>query len=58
MGGIPSPNGGIVGKNQSTQRKTTVRSKRVGALGSNGKFYDSMMFNFLNNLSNISMIFK
>ena len=31
IGGIPSPSGGIVGKNRS---KTTVRSKRVGPLGS------------------------
>ena len=29
-GGIPSPSGGVVGKNRSTRRKTTVRSKRVG----------------------------
>ena len=36
MGGIPPPSGGIVGKNWSTQRKTTVSSKRVGPLGSNG----------------------
>ena len=34
MGGLPS--GGIVGENRSTQSKTTVRSKRVGPLGSNG----------------------
>ena len=33
MGGIPLPSRGIVGKNRS---KTTVRSKRVGPLGSNG----------------------
>ena len=36
MWGIPPPSGGIVGKNRSTRRKTTVRSKRVGPLGSNG----------------------
>ena len=35
-GGIPPPSRGIVGKNQSTQGKTTVRSKRVGPLGQNG----------------------
>ena len=28
MGGILPPSGGIVGKNQSTRSKTTVRSKR------------------------------
>ena len=26
MGGIPPPSGGIVGKNRSTRRKTTVRN--------------------------------
>ena len=31
-GGIPPPSRGIVGKNQSAQSKTTVRSKRVFAL--------------------------
>ena len=35
-GGIPSPSGGIVGKGHSTGSKTTVGSKRVGPLGSNG----------------------
>ena len=32
MGGIPPPGGGIVGKNQSTRSKTTVRSKRLDKL--------------------------
>ena len=36
MGGIPPPSGGMVGKNRSTRSKTTVKSKRVGPLGSNG----------------------
>ena len=31
-----SPPGGIVGENWSTRSKTTVSSKRVGPLGSNG----------------------
>ena len=35
-GGIPPPSGGIVCKNRSTRIKTTVRSKRVGPLGSRG----------------------
>ena len=35
-GGIPPPSGGIVGENRSTQSKTTVKSKRMGPLGSNG----------------------
>ena len=34
MGGIPLPSRGIVSKNLSTLNKTTVRSKRVGLLGS------------------------
>ena len=34
MGGIPLPSRGMLGKNRSTQSKTTVRSKRVGPLGS------------------------
>ena len=34
-GGIPLPSKGKVGKNWSTRSKTTVRSKRVGPLGSN-----------------------
>ena len=33
-GGHTTASGGIVGKNQSTRSKTTVRSKRVGPLGS------------------------
>ena len=37
MGGIPPPSRGIVGKNRGTWSKTTVRSKRVGPLGSNGQ---------------------
>ena len=32
--GVPPPSGGKVGKNRSTRSKTTVRSKRVGPLGS------------------------
>ena len=36
MGGIPPLSGGIVGENQSTRSETSVRSKRVGPLGSNG----------------------
>ena len=36
MRGIPPPSRGKVGKNWSTRSKTTVRSKRVGPLGSNG----------------------
>ena len=34
--GIPPPSRGKVGKNLSTRSKNTVRSKRVGPLGSNG----------------------
>ena len=34
--GIPPPSRGKVGENRSAQSKTTVRSKRVGPLGSNG----------------------
>ena len=33
-GGIPLPSRGIVGKNRSARSKTTVRSKKVGPLGS------------------------
>ena len=36
MGGIPPPSRGIVGENRSTRSKTTVRSKKVGLLESNG----------------------
>ena len=32
MGGIPLPSRGIVGKNQNTRSKTTVRSKRLDKL--------------------------
>ena len=34
MGGILLPSRGIVGKNRSSRSKTTVRSKKVGPLGS------------------------
>ena len=36
IGGTPPPSGDIVCENQSTRSKTTLRSKRVGPLGSNG----------------------
>ena len=36
QGGIPPPSGGIVSENPSTRNQTTIMSKRVGPLGSNG----------------------
>ena len=44
--GIPPPSGGIMGKNWSNRSKTTVRSKRVGPLGSRwGPFLSIFLLN-------------
>ena len=45
MGGIPPPSRGIVGKNRSTRRKTTVRSKRVYLwTGCRVSFYNQYLY--------------